>query len=332
MQATGLKLEKFKSKDFWIKNSCFVILVLLIILSALLSKVFFTKQNIFNLLRQSVPLLVMSMGMLCVILTGGIDLATGSVMGLSNMLVAQMLDKWMGNTEGGLFLCILISLILGIFMGAFSGVLITFGKMAPFIVTLATSQIARGCAYLVTNGQPIRLNTKMPGIALLTGFGNKSMPGIDLPWPILLGVIVIIAFFFIMKYTSAGRIIIAVGSNEKAVRLAGISVIRYKMLAYCISGFTSAMAGAIITSRASTGTPISGDGYELDAIAACVIGGASLVGGRGTVVNTVIGVLVLQLIENTLNLLSVASYPQQIIKGLVIIIAVLAQNQAANSD
>lgn len=332
METTSRKFEKLTSKDFWIKNSCFVILVLLVVLSGLLSEVFFTRQNVLNLLRQSVPLLVMSMGMLCVISTGGIDLATGSVMGLSNMIVAQMLAKWLGGSVGGLFLCIVIALILGILMGVFSGSLITFGKMAPFIVTLAISQIARGCAYLVTNGQPIRLDTKLPGVALLTAFGNQNIPGIDIPWPILLGVFMIVIFFFMMRYTAAGRIIMAVGSNEKAVRLAGISVVRYKMIAYCISGFASAMAGIIITSRASTGTPISGNGYELDAIAACVIGGASLSGGRGTVTNTVIGVFVLQLIKNTLNLMSVPSYPQEIIKGLVIIIAVLAQNQAARSE
>ena len=131
--------------------------------------------------------------------------------------------------------------------------------------------------------------------------------------------------------TGTGRIIIAIGSNENAVRLSGISVTSYKIIAYLISGFTAGLAGIIITSRVSTGSPITGDGYELDAIASCVIGGASLSGGVGTVVNTVIGVLVLQLLSNTLNLLSVPSYPQQIIKGIVMIIAVLAQRQKTSS-
>ena len=332
METTKESIKKLRSKDFWIKNSCFVMLILLVILSAILSNIFFTKQNIFNLLRQSISLLSMSLGMLCVILTGGIDLSTGAVMGLANMMVAKMLSDRLGSSVSGLLLSILATLVIGIALGGFSGALVTWGRMAPFIVTLATMQIARGCAYLVTNGQPIRLDTKLSGISLLTAFGNRTMPGLGLPWPVLLGLVTILVFYFVLKYTSPGRIMIAIGSNEKAVRLAGISITRYKMLAYCISGFTSALAGVVVTSRASTGTPITGDGFELDAIAACVIGGASLSGGRGTVLNTVIGVFVLQLIANILNLLSVPSYPQQIIKGLVIIIAVLAQNQTSNSD
>ncbi len=325
------KLGKLGTVEFWIQNSCFVILIVLVIASAFLSSVFFTRQNILNLLRQCVPLLIMSMGMLTVILTGGIDLSTGSIMGISNMVVSWFLFYHFGKSVGGLVISIIIAMIVGMLFGLVSGILVTFGRLAPFIVTLAISQIARGCAYLISNAQPIRLNTKENGTAVLTAFGNTMIPGIRIPWPIPVGVIVVVVFFLIMKYTSLGRIIIAIGSNENAVRLSGISVTTYKIVAYLLSGFTAALAGILITSRVSTGSPITGDGYELDAIASCVIGGASLSGGVGTVVNTVIGVLVLQLLSNTLNLLSVPSYPQQIIKGIVMIVAVLAQRQKASS-
>ena len=325
------KLGKLGSKEFWVKNSCFVILIVLVIASAFLSDVFFTRQNILNLLRQCTPLLIMSMGMLTVILTGGIDLSTGSIMGISNMVVAWFLFNYFGNSVFGLVISIIIAMIVGMLFGLISGFLVTFGRLAPFIVTLAISQIARGCAYLISNAQPIRLNTKEAGTAVLTAFGNTTIPGIRIPWPIPVGIIVVIIFFLIMKYTSLGRIITAIGSNESAVRLSGISVTTYKIIAYLLSGFTAALAGILITSRVSTGSPITGDGYELDAIASCVIGGASLSGGVGTVINTLIGVLVLQLLSNTMNLLSVPSYPQQIIKGIIMIIAVLAQRQKASS-
>ena len=319
-------------KTVIIQNNCVVILIVLIIASALLSNVFLTWQNITNLLRQSIPLLCISMGMLSVILTGGIDLSVGAVMGLGNMMMAFLLDRYLGGSVGGMLLSALLTLCVGIAFGFIAGGLTAWGKMAPFIVTLAVMQIARGCAYLVTNGQPIRLDVKEAGIAPMAAFGNTMIPGINIPWPVLLGLIVVVIFYFVMKYTSFGRINIAIGSNEKAVQLSGLSVNRYKVMSYVICGFTSALAGVVITSRVSTGTPITGDGYELDAIAACVIGGASLSGGQGTVLHTIVGVYVLMLITNILNLLSVPSYPQQIIKGIVIIVAVLLQNRAMKSE
>ena len=187
-------------KTVIIQNNRVVILIVLIIASALLSNVFLTWQNITNLLRQSIPLLCISMGMLSVILTGGIDLSVGAVMGLGNMMMAFLLDRYLGGSVGGMLLSALLTLCVGIAFGFIAGGLTAWGKMAPFIVTLAVMQIARGCAYLVTNGQPIRLDVKEAGIAPMAAFGNTMIPGINIPWPVLLGLIVVVIFYFVMKY------------------------------------------------------------------------------------------------------------------------------------
>jgi ribose transport system permease protein len=203
--------------------------------------------------------------------------------------------------------------------------LVAFSELAPFIVTLAMMTIARGMTFMMSNGQPTRLPYDLEASDLMDQFGSGGVPFLGLPWPVVLSILVALAFYFIMGYTTFGRMVIATGSNETAVRLAGISEKRYKFLVYVISGALAGLAGVVSTARTGVGTPITGVGLELDAIAACVIGGALLSGGKGTIVNTVIGVLVLGLIGNVMNLLSVPVYPQQIIKGLIIIFAVLLQ-------
>ena len=165
----------------------------------------------------------------------------------------------------------------------------------------------------------------MPANKALIDFGGSKIPGIDLPWPILVSIVAILIFWFIFKFTAYGRLTIATGSNENAVRLTGIPVSRYKFIAYQVSGLLCAIAGIIVIARQGVAVPKTGEGMELDALAACVIGGASLNGGKGSIINTVVGVLVLGLISNIMNLISVPVYPQQIIKGIIIIIAVLSR-------
>jgi ribose transport system permease protein len=184
---------------------------------------------------------------------------------------------------------------------------------------------------MMSNGQPIRLPYDNATTSWVDSFGSDGTPLIGLPWPVVLCIGVIIAFYFIMGHMTFGRMVVATGSNESAVRLAGIPVSRYKFLVYVISGALAALAGEVITSRTDVGVPVTGVGLELDAIAACVIGGALLSGGKGTIVNTVVGVLILGLIGNIMNLLSVPAYPQQIIKGLIIIAAVLLQRLSQRS-
>jgi ribose transport system permease protein len=315
----------FSAKDLLIKYNVFGMLIVLVIASTLLSPVFLTWGNITNVLRQLTPLMLVSLGMLLVILTGGIDLSVGSIAAVGGMVSAVALNaiKLPGYT--GLILSILLALAAGLALGAVTGALVAFSRMAPFVASLAMMTMARGAAYMITNGEPLRLDMSRTSQQALSMFGSGKVPGILLPWPIVLGIVVIIIFALVVRFTTFGRLTIATGSNESAVRLAGITVEKYKFSVYAICGMLAAMGGMIITSRAAIGTPVMGSNLELDGIASCVIGGASLAGGKGGVVNTVIGVIVLGLIGNIMNLLSVPAYPQQIAKGAIIVIAVLTQ-------
>lgn len=318
------KNRKINVKEILLKYNAVLILIILIVASAVLSPVFLTANNIFNILRQNTAILLISLGMLFVVLTGGIDLSVGSIAAVGGMMISQTLVTWNFSSYLGVAVSVLITLVVGTALGSVSGFLVSYLKMAPFVVTLAMMTIARGIAYLITNGQPVRWSEMTKGVELMLSFGSETLFGI--PYPVILAVIACVLFIVIAKYTVTGRLIIAIGSNQSAVTLAGINSKKYKFLVYAISGFMSALGGIVMTCRSGTGTPMSGEGYELDAIAACVIGGASLSGGKGTVGNTIIGVLVLGLITNVMNLLSVPAYPQQIIKGIIILFAVLVQS------
>ncbi|WP_136443716.1 ABC transporter permease [Pacificoceanicola onchidii] len=314
-----------KASYIFFEYNALVMLVVLVVASSFLSEAFLSTQNITNLLRQLIPLLLVSIGMLLVILTGGIDLAVGSVAAVGGVVLVMVMN---GNADGGAFWLILSVLAAaggGALLGAVTGAFVAFFRMAPFVASLALMTIARGIAYIISNGQPQRFDREQEAALILRTFGSKSAPIIDLAWPIVFGALVIAFFYVLMRYTAYGRLTVATGSNETAIRLAGIPVARYKLLAYAACGALSAIAGVVVASRSGVATPASGVALELDAIAACVIGGALLSGGKGTVVNTVIGVLVLGLIGNIMNLLSVPAYPQQVIKGAIIILAVLLQ-------
>ncbi len=321
--------KKFSLKDIFIKYNAILILIILIVVSAILSPVFLTPGNIFNLLRQNMPLLIISMGMLYVILTGGIDLSVGSMAAVGGMVLSMALTSWGLNSGGGLVLSLVLAFVPGIVLGAASGALIAYVRVAPFIVTLAMMTIAKGMAFIFTNGQPVRWPQDTAATSFLISFGKDSALGI--PWPVILGIAVFVVFLLITRFTVFGRMIIATGSNETAVNLSGIKAQKYQFSAYVISGCMAVLGGICMTARTGMGTPITGDGYELDAIAACVIGGASLSGGKGKVVNTLIGVMILALITNIMNLMSVPAYPQQIVKGLVIIGAVVLQKVGASN-
>lgn len=300
------------------------VLLLAFVLSALLSDVFLKWTNITNILRQLTPLLLVSLGMLTVVLTGGIDLSVGSTVAVASVTCAVLATETfvnMGNV--GLALAIAIGLLAGLAMGSVTGSLVAVFNMAPFVASLAMMTIGRGLAYVITNGEPIRLDPKIPANQLLIDFGSDKIPGIELPLPVLVGAAAVVLFWFLFRYTRYGRLTIAIGSNESAVKLSGIPAAKYKFLAYQVSGVLSAIAGILIMARSGVAVPATGVGMELDALAACVIGGVSLSGGRGKVINVLAGVLVLGLISNIMNLLSVPIYSQQIIKGLIIIVAVL---------
>jgi ribose transport system permease protein len=317
--------EKIPVSHFLIKYNTIIIFVALIIVSSFLSDSFFTKQNVFNVLRQQSPYLCVSLGMLIVLLTGGIDLSAGSVAGVAGMILAMALSRWGFTSMPGLLVAMIMVLAIGCLNGFIMGALISYLKLAPFIISLAFMTIGRGIAYMLTYGQPVRLDKTLTSNKFWVDFGSKYEPLIGIPWPVLLVIALIIIFHLLMKYTRFGRLIIAIGSNEEAVRLSGINVNKYKIPAYMICSTMAALAGTLVTARAALGTAITGDGYELDAIAGCVIGGASLSGGKGSVIMTVIGMLTLGLIGNIMNLMSIAAYPQRVIKGIIIVVAVIMQ-------
>lgn len=319
------KRNQFSLVSFLVQYNTFIMLAVLVVVSSFLSEHFLTAQNTFNLLRQLVPLFLVSIGMLLVILTGGIDLSVGSVAAIGGMVVAMAMPAMPFEGVLALILCVLFAISIGALLGAFNGILVARFNMAPFVVTLAMMTMARGIAYMLTNGQPVRFDRDLSTARILKEFGSKGFPFLGIPWPVVMAFVLIVLFYVLMRRTSYGRMTVATGSNETAVRLAGLPASRYKFLAYTICGGLAALAGIVVTSRTSVGTPITGIALELDAIAACVIGGALLSGGKGTIINTVAGVLVLGLIGNIMNLLSVPAYPQQIIKGAIIILAVLLQ-------
>ncbi|PIP00114.1 ABC transporter permease [Pleomorphomonas carboxyditropha] len=294
-------------------QSTVVVFVLMLIAAGLLSDRFFTPDNITNILRQSVPLGIVSLGLLYVILTGGIDLSVGSIMALISVVTALAIPDY------GVTGAIVISLIVGILCGLVSGSLVANFGIAPFIATLATMTITRGLSLIVSKGQPIFIDNQS-----FMDFGSASFAGIPLLFFLL--ILITAAALFLNRKTVFGRLVIAIGSNETAARFSGINLTAIKLAVYAISGFTCAIAGVVSATRTGVGSPILAIGFELDAIAAVVVGGASLAGGRGTVINTLIGALILSMISNLMNLMDIPGYHQQVVKGVIIVLAVLLES------
>lgn len=303
-------------KRRWIDYAILGSFLLLILVAATMSDVFFTQRNLSNLMRQIVTNGLISLGMLVVILTGGIDLSVGPVVAFSAIVVSGMIQ----NQHLPLPLAILIALGVGGLAGAFNGFMVSRFKLQPFIVTLATLGAIRGLVYVYSQ-TPITPQDP----SFRTIFGTAILGPFTLSGLIMLLAFLVMLFF--INRTTAGRAIVAIGGNEEAVRLAGINVRRHILLAYIISGLCAALAGVLLASRLGIAQPSVGAGFELDAIAACVIGGAILGGGGGSVLGTFGGVVILGVIDNLLNLLNVQSYYQQIFKGLIILFAVLARRK-----
>lgn len=286
---------------------------LLTIILSILSPNFLSLDNILNIFRQVSINALIAFGMTFVILTGGIDLSVGSMLALSAALTA-------GFMAGGMdpILAMLIGLLAGALMGAFNGFVITKGKVAPFIATLATMTIFRGLALVYTEGRPITGLSKDLSFELM---GRGYFFGI--PVPVIWMLISYAILYFILKKTTFGRRVYAIGGNEEASILSGIKVDQVKIWVYSITGLLSALAGIILTSRLNSAQPTAGTAYELDAIAAVVLGGTSLSGGRGWIFGTLVGALIIGVLNNGLNLLDVSSFYQQVVKGGVILLAVI---------
>lgn len=299
-----------------------IALLLMIVVMTFLSDNFATSDNFFNILRQTSVNLCISVGMTLVILTGGIDLSVGSVLALSGAIAAGMahygiecedLNLYIGFTFWG---SCLGALLIGAILGGFNGLLVTKFRIPPFVATLGVMTIARGLTMLFTGGFPI---TQLGSDFEYIGTGWWC----GIPMPVWIAICVIIFFTLYMKYTRTGRYIYAIGGNERASLLSGIHTGRIILLVYTLAGVLSALAGILVTARLDSAQPNAGTGYELDAIAAVVIGGASLSGGRGSIVGTVIGALIIGVLNNGLVLLDVSPFWQQVVKGVVILLAVV---------
>jgi len=288
-----------------------LLIALFIVVAASTSAAFLTQTNITNLLKQMVTVGLLSFGMLVVILTGGIDLSVGSVVAFAGIVTAGLVAKM------PIPLAMAVGVASGVAFGMINGVLVARFALAPFVVTLAALTTIRGFAFVYSE---VPIAPADPAFLVL---GTAMVGPIPLTTAVMLAVFIVGGVF--LARTPAGRSIIAIGGNAETVRLAGINVPRHVTAAYTISGACAGLAGVILASRVGIAQPSVGVAFELDAIAACVIGGASLAGGRGSAKATFGGVLVLVLINNLLNLYGVQSFWQQVMKGLIIIAVILVQ-------
>jgi ribose transport system permease protein len=322
MKKISIKDILIFAKHILIKYNALFILFVLIIVSSLISPHFMKPRNIFNVLLQQVPYMLISLGVMLTIMTAGIDLSVAAVAGCGNVLVAICIRAWGQNSIGMLFVGIAIALALGCFIGMLNGLLVGKLRMAPFIITLAVMSAGQGLAYMMTGGAQIQLKDENAAARALNWFAAARDP-FGVPVAVYVALAVIVIFYFVMRFTPFGRLVLAVGSNEAAVRLAGLNVTKYKLIVYTISGGLSALAGVFVAGRIALGNPdIANSDYALTTVAACVIGGVALEGGKGTVPFTIVGVLILALITNIMNLAGLASYPQLVIKGGIIVLAI----------
>ena len=279
---------------------------------AIATPVFLTPSNFLNVFQQISINFVVAVGMTFVIISGGIDLSVGSNIALSGLLMGIL----MKNYNVPVFVTILVCILFSGFVGLVNGVLISFLNLPPFIATLGTMSIVRGGAYTVTAGQPIY--TFPAGFTAVSG----RVAGIPL-WSTLIMLVVIVLGWYILRYTRIGRFTYAVGGNENCARLSGINLKKVKCFVYVVSGLCCGVAALLLSSRLDSALPTNADGQEMDAIAAVVIGGTSMSGGEGSMIGTLIGILIIGIIANGLNLLGVAQGPQKMVKGMIIVVAVI---------
>ena len=315
----AIKAEK-KKKINILHNKPLIGLIIFSIVVTFLNPRFLSTANILNVLRQTSINAIIAAGMTFVILTGGIDLSVGSVLALCGAISASLLAA--GSSA---FVAILVPLALGAVFGMASGMFISFGKLQAFITTLVTMTLLRGATLVFTEGMPISIGFEK-NTALFDMIGAGTILGIPTPIYIMLAVYGV--SYYVLNHTKFGRYVYAVGGNEEATRLSGINVDKVKVKVYAISGLLSALAGIIVTARLFSAQPTAGTGYELDAIAAVVLGGTSLAGGIGRITGTITGALIIGVLSNALNLLNVSSYYQMMIKALVILVAVLMDRKS----
>lgn len=308
--------------DLLKKSRSLLALLLLIVVMSLLSENFLTTNNLWNVLRQISVNVCISVGMTLVVLMAGIDLSVGSVLAFTSAICAGLLTNGLSFASLDLFVGftalggVLAALLVGLVIGVFNGWVITKFSIPPFVATLAMLTMARGGTMLYTQGMPI--SNLGPSFEYI---GSGRLIGI--PVPVWISILVALIGIFISKRTTFGRYIYAIGGNEKAAFLSGINIKAIKIAVYAFAGMMAAVGGILVSSRLNSAQPNAGMSYELDSIAAVVIGGTSLSGGVGTVTGTVIGAAIIGVLNNGLVLLNVSPFWQQVVKGLVILLAVI---------
>jgi ribose transport system permease protein len=319
---------KSDSKALLARFQSLLALVLMVVALSLASDQFLTISNLRNILLQISINLCLSIGMTLIILSGGIDLSVGSVLALAGAVAAGLLKNGLTLPRFGVviqftvFGAIIGGIVVGLVLGWFNGFVITRFKLPPFVATLGMLSVARGLTMLWTGGFPItRLGDRFGFI------GTRHIAGI--PMPVWISVALVGAFVLLARQTTFGRHLYAVGGNERAAMLSGVNVGRLKVWVYTLGGGLAGIAGLLLTARLDSATPSAGIGYELDSIAAVVIGGTSFSGGRGSILGTVLGCLIIGVLNNGLVLLEVSPFWQQVIKGFVILAAVALDKMSA---
>jgi len=306
------KIGSINYRELLNKYKMVLVLICMVIIMSIVSEHFLTSQNIINIIRQISINAILAIGATFVIITGGIDLSQGSVLAVSGVIAASFIK----HGYASIFIAAITGILVSCLLGFINGLTIANFKVPPFVVTLAMMTIARGIAYVYTDGRPI---VDLDKRFLVLGQGSLGF----LPYPIIVMIIVAVLAAIILYMTKFGRYVFSIGGNIQAARVSGINTNRIIVLVYTLSGLLAGLAGVMLASRINTGQPQAGQSYEMDAIAAAVIGGTSLSGGVGTIAGTLVGAIIIGVINNSLNLLNVSQYYQLIVKGIVIAVAVI---------
>ena len=313
MEKKTLKRRKINLDYPWITAA--VALVALVVILSIASPAFLSTSNLMSILRQAAVYVIMGLGMSFVLMTGGTDLSQGSLLALVGVVAASLV-----RDTNSIILAILASIVVGALVGAINGTIVSCLKIPPFIATLAMMYVCRGLTLVITQASPISItNTSFRFI----GAGDVM----GLPVPVIIFVVAAALGQFVLSYTATGRFVLAVGSNREAARLSGIKTRWTECKAYIISGSMVAIAGIVYATRLGAAQATAGQSYEMEAIAAAVLGGNSIMGGEGTIIGTVMGAIVVAIVRNAMVLLEISTYYQQIVTGAVILIAVIIDMQ-----
>ena len=323
LQAASEQPENGQKTRFLSKYAIYVVFVAMCIVMSILSPVFLTVANLLNVMTQMASIGLLALGVTIIIITRGIDLSSGSVLAVAAVVsasTAQTLDWGMrmypNLPELPVIVPILVALGVGALCGLINGALIAYTGIPPFIATLGMMIIARGAALLYSDGRPI---SSLIDSYQWIGQGNIS----GVPVPVVIFLVMALFTYVLLNYTRFGKYAYAIGGNETAAYVSGINVTKYKILVYVYAGLLAGIAALILTARINSGQPGLGNMYELDAIAAATVGGVSHAGGIGTIQGTIVGTMIMGVLQNGLDLLNVSAYWQQVVKGLVIVVAVI---------